>query len=97
MKVIKINEETRCKLYAKYRAYSDETLFDKIVNQCKKLVKKDQTATVPVKYMNKLYIDFLTAKAIQEGRVSDFCVTDSSFYKMAEAILGVDTLRKCCE
>ena len=96
MKTIKINEETRCKLYAKYRAYSDETLFDKIVNQCKKLVEKDQTTTVPVKYMEKLYVDFLTAKAIQEGRVSDFYITDSSFYKMAEAILGIDTLRKCC-
>ena len=96
MKTIKINEETRCKLYAKYRAYSDETLFDKIINQCKKLVKKDQIKTVPVKYMEKLYVDFLTAKAIQEGRVSDFCITDSSFYKMAEAILDVDTLRKCC-
>ena len=96
MKVIKINEETRCKLYAKYRAYSDETLFDKIVNQCKKLVKKDQIKTAPIKYMEKLYVDFLTAKAIQEGRVSDFRITDSSFYKMAEAILGIDKLRSCC-
>lgn len=96
MKTIKINEKTRCKLYAKYKVYSDETLFDKIINQCKSLVKKDQTKTVPIKYMNKLYIDFLMAKTIQEGRISELHVANSSFYKMAETILGIDTLRKCC-
>lgn len=99
MKVIKINESTRSQLYTRYKVDNNKALLNKVIDKCKKLVKKDQTATVPISDMYSLYMDFLAARAINKGHtVAAYqTVILSSFYKMAEVILGIDKLRSCCE
>ena len=74
-------------------------MLNKVIDKCKKLVKKDQTTTVPISDMDSLYMDFISARAIDKGYVVApyQTVILSSFYKMAEAVLGIDTLRKCCD
>ena len=99
MKAIRINEATRSQLYTRYKVDNNKALLNKVIDKCKKLVKKDQTTTVPISDMNSLYMDFLAARAINKGyAVAPYqTVILSSFYKMAEAILGIDKLRSCCD
>ena len=99
MKAIRINEATRSQLYTRYGVDNNKALLNKVIDKCKKLVKKDQITTVPISDMDSLYMDFLAAKAINKGyAVAPYqTVILSSFYKMAEAVLGIDTLRKCCD
>ena len=96
MKAIRINEATRSQLYTKYGVESNQVLLNKIINKCQKFVKKDQTKLVTTKDMYALYIDFVTIKAIIEGRdIAPYTIC--SFYRMAEKILGIDKLRSCCD
>ena len=99
MKAIRINEATRSQLYTRYGVDNNKALLNKVIDKCKKLVKKDQATTVPISDMDSLYMDFLAARAINKGyAVAPYqTIILSSFYKMAEAILGIDKLRKCCD
>ena len=97
MKAIRINEATRSQLYTRYGVDNNKALLNKVIDKCKKLVKKDQTTTVPTKDMYALYVDFLTANAIDKGHTFAAYSTFLSFYQIAEKILGIDTLRKCCD
>lgn len=99
MKIINIDETDRLKLYTRYGVESTGTLLRSIENKCKELVKEDQSDTVPIVLMRELYIDYLTAKAIKEDCTITGYSNDelSSFYMMANKIIGFEELERICD